>query len=103
MSRIEKPDLWRFLKAKLIPFTGSSEYVLSRNDSLRYKERRKTVRLSYLLYLSYFFILYYIVEIRGHRIRDLVDFFIQLLFFYGIAFLLETVHWLFAKFDRVGA
>jgi hypothetical protein len=102
MSRIERPDLWRFLKAKLIPFAGSSEYILSRGGLAKWKERRKTVRLSYLLYLSYV-LLIYIVEIRGYRIQNVLDFLSQLILFYAIAFLLETIHWLFAKFDRIEA
>lgn len=103
MPTVERPGLWNFLKAKLIPFTGSSEYIMSRNGSVKYRERRKSVRLSYLLYLSYFLLLYYIVEIRDYRIRDVLDFFGQLILFYGIAFLLETVHWIFARFDRAMA
>ena len=102
MSIIEKPDLWRFLKAKLIPFAGSSEYIMSRNGSVKYKERRKTVRLSYLLYLSYFLLLIYLAEIRDYRIGNVMDFLSHLILFYAIAFLLETIHWLFAKFDCVG-
>jgi hypothetical protein len=92
--------LWNFLKAKLIPFAGSSEYIMSRNGFVKYTERRKTVRLSYLLYLSYFLLLVYIVEIRDYKIQNVLDFFTQLILFYAIAFLLETIHWLFAKFDR---
>jgi hypothetical protein len=101
MSTVERPGLWNFIKAKLIPFAGSSEFIMSRNGSVKYRERRKTVRLSYLLYLSYFLLLFYIIEIKGYKVRNVVDFFTNLILFYAIAFLLETVHWLFAKFDRV--
>lgn len=101
MSMVEKPDLWRFLKAKLVPFTGSSDYIMSRNGSVKYRERRKTVRLSYLLYLSYFFLLIYVIEFRDYKIHNVVDFLSQLILFYAIAFLLESIHWLFAKFDRI--
>ena len=100
MPRIEKPDLWPFLKAKLIPFAGSSEYIMSRNGFVKYTERRKTVRLSYLLYLSYFLLMIYIVEIKGYRIHNIADFFSQVILFYAMAFFLESIHWLFAKFDR---
>lgn len=102
MSSVKRPGLWNFLKVKLIPFTGTGEYILSRNGAIKFKERRKTVRLSYLLYLSYFLLLFYIVEIRNYKIHNIVDLFSQLILFYAIAFLLETVHWLFAQFDHVG-
>lgn len=101
MSMIERPDLWRFLMAKLIPFAGSSEQIMSRDGSVKYKEKRTTVRLSYLLYLFYLLLLVYIIGIRGYQVRNVTDFLSQLILFYAIAFLLETIHWLFAKFDRV--
>ncbi len=101
MSTVERPGFWNFIKAKLIPFAGSSEFIISKNGSAKYTERRKTVRLSYLLYLSYFLLLFYIVEIRAYKIHNVVDFFLQLILFYVIAFFLETIHWFFAKFDRV--
>jgi hypothetical protein len=103
MSTVERPGLWNFIKAKLIPFAGSSEYIMSRNGSVKYKERRKTVRLSYFLYITYLFIIISLNQTEKFRIHNVMDFLWQLVLFYAVAFLLESVHWFFAKFDRVKA
>jgi len=89
-NNTDKPLLKDFLRNQLIPFYWFSKYTY--NKSSKYVEIEKTAKLTRLICaLSVFIILFF----------DLADNIISIIILLIIAIILEVIHWLYAKFDKL--